>query len=430
MRRILLQIIVVSFMLAASAMLASCNDDSSSATQTAAPAEESSTVISYPIVSTNQTKFFDNTGEIAAPAEGQPFYGQDAQYQGKGPEYIDNGDGTITDEVTGLMWQKSVAYMSWPDARANAANANTGGYTDWRVPTIKELYSLIEFTGNQGTGNPSSSTPPSDARPFIDTDYFDFAYPTSGRYIDVQFISSTVNTAAAINNPDTFFGLNLADGRIKAYPQSGNVSNREFPARFVRANPDYGNNRFVDNGDGTITDNASGLMWSQVDSGDPAFAGDVAGYTYADGTMNWQEALSFSENADYAGYGDWRLPDAKELQSIVDYSRSPDATDSPAIDPLFSTTAITNEAGQPDYPAFWSSTTFEPGRDAVIIFFGRAMGYFDANDPVGNSNPAFLDVHGAGCQRTDPKTGDPTYGFGPQGDVRRVYNYVRLVRNP
>jgi hypothetical protein len=43
-----------------------------------------------------------------------------------------------------------------------------------------------------------------------------------------------------------------------------------------------------------------------------------------------------------------------------------------------------------------------------------------------------IDVHGAGCQRSDPKDGDPadypTWGFGPQGDVQRVFNYVRLVR--
>lgn len=41
----------------------------------------------------------------------------------------------------------------------------------------------------------------------------------------------------------------------------------------------------------------------------------------------------------------------------------------------------------------------------------------------------FYDVHGAGAQRTDPKSGEPSYGFGPQGDVRRVYNYVRFVRD-
>jgi hypothetical protein len=44
-----------------------------------------------------------------------------------------------------------------------------------------------------------------------------------------------------------------------------------------------------------------------------------------------------------------------------------------------------------------------------------------------------IDVHGAGCQRSDPKDGDPadypSWGHGPQGDVRRVFNHVRLVRD-
>jgi hypothetical protein len=44
----------------------------------------------------------------------------------------------------------------------------------------------------------------------------------------------------------------------------------------------------------------------------------------------------------------------------------------------------------------------------------------------------WTDVHGAGCQRSDPKEGDPAdypYGRGPQGDAIRIYNYVRLVRD-
>ncbi len=44
-----------------------------------------------------------------------------------------------------------------------------------------------------------------------------------------------------------------------------------------------------------------------------------------------------------------------------------------------------------------------------------------------------IDVHGAGCQRSDPKSGDeaeyPSAGHGPQGDVQRVFNYVRVVRD-
>jgi hypothetical protein len=59
---------------------------------------------SYTVVDTGQTKCYDNYREIAPPGPGQPFYGQDAQHQGNPPAYRDNGDGTVTDLNTGLMW--------------------------------------------------------------------------------------------------------------------------------------------------------------------------------------------------------------------------------------------------------------------------------------------------------------------------------------
>ncbi|MCG8697041.1 MAG: DUF1566 domain-containing protein, partial [Bacteroidales bacterium] len=116
------------------------------------------------------------------------------------------------------------------------------------------------------------------------------------------------------------------------------------------------------------------------------------------------------------------------LQSIVDYSRSPATTGSPAIDPLFKCTPIKNEAGETDYACYWTSTTHaswaprHPGKNAAYVSFGKAMGY----------KHGWKDVHGAGAQRSDPKSGNPgmyPYGHGPQGDAIRIYNYVRLVRN-
>ena len=130
--------------------------------------------------------------------------------------------------------------------------------------------------------------------------------------------------------------------------------------------PHYGKNDFHDNGDGTITDRATGLMWSKADSGKG---------------MNWQDALAWvqKKNAEkYLGHDDWRLPSVKELQSIVDYTRSPDTTHSPAIDPLFTCTAITNEARKADYPFYWSATThagFMGGGAAMYVAFGRAAGW-------------------------------------------------------
>ncbi|MFP4529590.1 MAG: DUF1566 domain-containing protein [Candidatus Kapaibacterium sp.] len=377
---------------------------------------------SYKIVDTGVEDFYDDYNAIPEPMKNDSFFGQDANYRGNQPDYTDNGDGTVSDNVTGLMWQKEFAYIYYADAESDAAAATTGGYSDWRVPTIKELYSLILFTGNQGSAPPETTTPPEDAVPFMNTEYFDFEYPSENRYIDAQYISSSEYSGRAINNDQTFFGVNFADGRIKAYPMEHPMLDRKYYARFVRGNPDYGKNDFVDNGNGTITDAATGLTWLKYDSGDSQFAEMLAGYTNTDGSMNWEEALEFCVNLEFGGFDDWRLPNAKELQSILDYSRGPDATNSAAIDPAFEVTPIVNEAGDADYPAFWASTSFavlDHYPDAVIVNFGRAMGYIDGH---------FIDVHGAGCQRTDPKAGEPSYGFGPQGDVRRVYNYVRPVR--
>ena len=103
-------------------------------------------------------------------------------------------------------------------------------------------------------------------------------------------------------------------------------------------------------------------------------------------------------------------------------------TQSPALDPIFNATPITNEAGQPDYGFYWSSTTHVsyPNRvsNAAYISFGRAMGYMERFG-------GWTDVHGAGAQRSDGKAGvaaNEALGHGPQGDARRSDNLVRCVR--
>ena len=378
---------------------------------------------SYPVVDTAQDECYNDSGPISCPDPGEPFYGQDAQHTGNGPSYTDNGDGTVTDNITGLMWQQSPDTdgdgdidaddkLTCNQAVAGAGTLSLGGYTDWRLPTLKELYSLIDFRGLDPSGYDDTDT--ASLVPFMDTTYFDFGYgdtSAGNRIIDAQYASLTKYVYTTMNGNETMFGVNFADGRIKGYP-----TDKTFYVIYVRENAGYGTNSFADNGDGTITDSASNLMWSQNDSGTG---------------LNWEEALAWVQTrnaANYLGHGDWRLPEAKELQSIVDYTRSPDTTASAAIDPVFNATSITNEAGQADYPYYWSNTTHAnwsnmPGANAAYVAFGRAMGYM---------NGAWIDVHGAGAQRSDPKVGDPgdyPTGHGPQGDAIRIYNYVRLVRN-
>ena len=362
--------------------------------------------LSYPIVDTGQIQNYNNTSGISAPSEGASFYGQDAQIDGNQPNYVDNGDGTVTDLVTGLMWQQAYSgKMSQSQAASSASSFSLAGYSDWRLPTIKELYSLIDFSGEDVSVESTSAD-----NPFIDTDYFDFVYGNTSageRIIDSQWATSTIY----VSGGNQMFGVNFADGRIKGYGLAGPQGTMQFYVRYVRGNTAYGENDFTNNGDGTISDLATGLMWSQDDSGTG---------------MDWEDALAYVQDlndANYLGYSDWYLPNAKELQSIVDYSRSPDTTNSAAIDPIFDATAITNEDGEQDWAFYWTSTTHASTRGgdaAVYIAFGRGLGYMDNQ---------YVDVHGAGCQRSDPKSGSaiPT-GRGPQGDTVRVDNYVRVVR--
>jgi hypothetical protein len=86
----------------------------------------------------------------------------------------------------------------------------------------------------------------------------------------------------------------------------------------------------VDNGDGTVTDTETGLMWQQGEGG----------------FMNWETALSYCENLVFPenqGYDDWRLPNINELQSLVDYSKH-----NPAIDSYYFPYAVSSH--------YWSST--------------------------------------------------------------------------
>ncbi|WP_281170213.1 DUF1566 domain-containing protein [Psychromonas aquimarina] len=137
-------------------------------------------------------------------------------------------------------------------------------------------------------------------------------------------------------------------------------------------------------------------------------------------------------------YEDWRLPNAKELHTVLDYSRSPDTSSSAAVDPLFNATSFVNEEGVTDWGYYWTSTTHVDnngeGRSAAYVSFGRALGYM---------NSTVMDVHGAGAQRSNSKSnvadepGAQTvsgvngifYSKGPQGDILRLDNKVRCVRN-
>lgn len=336
--------------------------------------------LSYPLVDTGQVTFYDAEGEIDEPAVGEAFYGQDAAYEGNQPSYTDNGNGTVTDNVTGLVWEQDPTDTAavWSDAVDYCEALSLGGSDDWRIPILKELFSISDF----GTG-----------WPYLDTEYFYLVEARQDK--DQQFWANHYEVATELAVPNSAFGVNHMTGHIKAYPDGSDGNERA--AKYVRcvSGDEYGINAFADNGDGTVTDNATGLMWAQDDSGEG---------------LDWESGLALAVEANaenYLGYSDWRVPDVKELQSIVDYSGV-----YPAID-----TSLFGITDEDSY--FWTSTsayfsTQEPGHYyAWYVAFGYAV------DGEGN------DTHGAGAVRFDTKEEG-----GPAGEeAERIYNYVRLVRD-
>ncbi|WP_372841826.1 DUF1566 domain-containing protein, partial [Phaeovulum sp.] len=338
--------------------------------------------LSYTIVDTMQDRCFDTVGDvISCPAEGEALYGQDAQYMRGAASYTENGDGTVLDNNTALVWQKTPLNdrLQYADALAYCGDLDLGARTDWRVPTIKELYSLADNRGELLM--PEEGEP----RPYIDTSVFDFYYPEGQMIFAGQYWSSTLYVKGPVQNGrnQAAFGFNFSDGHIKAYgtgvdfytgaAASGGLMGPDgkAPGNYVRCVSGeegvYGVNAFVDNGDGTVTDEATGRMWQQAD----------------DGTRReWEEALAYCEALDLGGYDDWALPTSKELQSIVDYRR----TGYPAIDEAFF--SITEDSETLD---FWTGTTFGDWKNyANVIAFGKALS-------KSGEQTEYTDWHGAGA---------------------------------
>jgi Protein of unknown function (DUF1566) len=115
---------------------------------------------------------------------------------------------------------------------------------------------------------------------------------------------------------------------------------------------------YIDNGNGTVTDNVSGLTWEKKTNTN---VNEV--YTWADALAYVAALNAMNGGQGFAGYNDWRMPNVRELQSILDYGRL-----QPMIDPTFGPTV-----GILNFVNFWSSTTavtvYYPGTSAWAVDF-------------------------------------------------------------
>ena len=285
-------------------------------------------------------------GMLALPDTGQSVNatatpGEDSDYTINAPSFTDHGNGTVTDNVTGLMWQKTDSgEMTWDNAVAGAAALTLGGHTDWRLPTPAEAFSILNHGRN----------------PALDASVFTSGPSGTPQYWWTDTPYGTDATRIWVTN---------AGGGLGPHPKTETLSaggTSRFCARYVRgARPTLGHT-FFNNGDGTVTDTDTGLMWTQV----PAAA------------MNWNAALAHAEGLATGGYADWRLPNVKELQSLVEITQcvaTSAASAKAAVNrKLFPTVAAT---------AFWSSTALLNGSltSAWLVELGVNTSVPPANGP-------------------------------------------------
>jgi len=278
--------------------------------ETIFPAQAPGEVYEYIVRGSGGSAGADPNSSLSLPDTGQSSdhtdtKGEDSDYSLNPPSFTDNGDGTVTDNVTGLMWQQTDGgESSWEQALTYSARLALAGHSDWRLPTGQELLSIVNY---------DRRNPALDTEVFADT--------------DAQYWWSS---QTRVDDSDRVWVVN-AGGGIGPHRKSESQSaggTKLIHVRCVRGTQADTARHWVDNGNDTITDHTTGLTWQK--NGPEAMA--------------WEEALVYSEGLSLGGQSDWRLPNIKELRSLCDASRA-----NPALDTTFF----------PDAQAtpYWSSTS-------------------------------------------------------------------------
>lgn len=338
---------------------------------------------------TGQTSCFDTNGNPRLCAgtgeDGEKLAG----VAWPAPRFTDNGNGTVGDNLTGLIWSRHAnapdlalganvcpnaeSDMTWQQALDFIACLNTisfAGFADWRLPNVNELESMVNAESADpsvylnangfGNANPVKQVQSSDYWSST-TDAGDplSAWDVSFRTGDLPFSSlknDAVNTRGVwpVRGASTGPAVLWQTGQTKCVDAAGaeliscggtgqdgeKLAGAAWPVPRFQANI----------GQTFAVDRLTGLTWA-IDTrtpGPPAcpLSGSALGIT-------WQEALDhvkcLNQNA-FLGITDWRMPNRKELRSLVDYSRN--------LPALQAGNPFTDGAGNPLLGGpFWSSTT-------------------------------------------------------------------------
>ena len=317
------------------------------------------------------------------PASNASYYGQDAQYAEMGyctPKNF-SIDTTVADEKTtidhnlSLEWQHTVAQKTWSNAVSYCETSTYGGHSDWRLPTLHELLSIIDESQDY---------------PYVDSRFFpnitEGSFWSSSEFANdsSQVWRTNFNTISSSSKNSNSYVLCVRSD--EAIAQSGFTILKR-------------------NGDTIVRDNATRLIWQQ---------------TFNSG-LTWQNSLTYCENLNYAGYSDWRLPNKNELISLTAFDRNNPASKFPDM---------------PSGYYFWSSTVDSTGRDdSYDGCSSRYIPYlFTVNFSTGsisilsdNENHAYDSA--VRCVRTDNCTSGIWNGSACVAEQTRVEDCTDLPEN-
>jgi hypothetical protein len=260
--------------------------------------------------------------------------------------YIDNGDGTVTDNVTGLIYQKcssgqgaidcstgnAITY-TWNNANSYCNSLGLAGKS-WRLPTVNELANILDYS--------KSTSPTIDEKQFPST--------KSGNYWTSSSLALSTDLAWRVSFN---IGSIYYENKTTLGPYVRCISGTKTA------------NTFSDNGDGTVADLSTGLKWQKCSAGNTISNCSSSNSN----TYIWENAVLYCNSLNLAGRT-WRLPNVNELRSLVNYTISTQ----PTINNIFSFNPSN---------AYWSSSTvIQDTSNAWFVFFGS--GYVAYNTKSSN----------------------------------------------
>lgn len=318
------------------------------------------------LISQTYLKTIDKLPDTGQDKDFTSIFGEDSDYSINPLSYTKNNDGTVTDNVTGLMWQQlDGGEMTIENARIYADTLTFAGFSDWRLPTPFEAYTIM----NQNYNNPA-----------IDRDHFSsnnaqYWWTSTAQHNDANKIW-VINAGGGIGNH--LKSETISAGGDKKYHVRV-LRDRNLPVVLTKRYSSFGN---------SIIDHFTGLMWYKS-----PFASKVT----------WESALQNAEDFSKEGYSDWRLPNIKEIQSLTDYSRSNPSCDliftELDVDKYWSSTSLSN---QPTQAWYWDNrfgiTTYADKNQLLKQIFVRSYSIPNAIqdaslEAVHITNPFYNKIH-------------------------------------